>query len=119
MAVMNVNPYESSQIAAQTTSRRSGMVANLGTTILLVGLAALAYGAFTFWIMPLLSPNTAWSGRLPSLYCMGAGIFTALIGLTLRSLQPSPTKKATVPTSVGILVIVAIVIAFFVAVSRL
>jgi hypothetical protein len=50
---------------------------------------------------------------------MGAGIFAALIGLTLKSLQRSPTKKGSVPTSLGILVILAIVIAFFFAVSRL
>ena len=116
---MEHNPYESPQSSSQSTRRRSGYVAKLGTAILLLGLAALAYGAFTFWIMPSLPPNTPASGRLPGLYCMAAGIFAALIGLTLKSLQLSPTKKGTVPTSVGILVILAIVIAFFFAVSRL
>jgi hypothetical protein len=74
------NPYKSPESATKTTTSRSGIAAKLGTAMLVIGLAALAYGAFTFWIMPSLPPNTAWSGRLPSLYCMGAGIFAALIG---------------------------------------
>ena len=68
------NPYESPESATKTTTSRSGIAAKLGTAMLVIGLAALAYGAFTFWIMPSLPPNTAWSGRLPSLYCVGAGI---------------------------------------------
>src|SRR5438128_772211 len=116
---MDANPYESPQSEATPPRTPKTIATRIGTAILVIGLALLAYGAFTFWIMPLLPPNTAWSGRLPSLYCMGAGIFAALIGLTLNSLQASPGKRASVPTSLGILVLVAIVIAFFFAVSRL
>jgi hypothetical protein len=117
---MDENPYQSPQSGASTPARRNPkpIATTIGTAILAIGLLLLGYGAFTFWIMPSLPPNNAWS-RLPSLYCMGAGVFAALIGLTLNSLQSSPGKRASVPTSLGILILVAIVIAFFVAVSRL
>jgi hypothetical protein len=118
---MNENPYQSPQADTAREARRNPktITTRIGTAILVLGLVALAYGAFTFWVMPSLPPNTAWSGRLPSLYCMGAGIFVTLIGLTLNSIQSSTNKGATVPTSLGILVLVAIVIAFFFVVSRL
>jgi len=116
---MDPNPYESPHSDTAPPRRPKTIAAKIGTAVLVLGLVLLAFGAFTFWIMPSLPPNTAWSGRLPSLYCMGVGIFTALIGLTLNSLQASPGKRAGVPTSLGILVLVAIVVAFFFAVSRL
>jgi hypothetical protein len=118
---VDANTHESAQSDTGMGTGRSPktIAAKIGTAILVLGLVLLMYGAFTFWIIPSLPPNTAWS-RLPSLYCMGAGIFAAMIGLTLNSIQTSPAgKRATVPTSLGILVLVAIVIAFFYAVSRL
>lgn len=117
---MNANPYESpsSDVPARNGSSGQGIVNAIGTVILIVGLAVIAYGAVAFWIVRALPPNDATS-RLPSLYVMGAGIITALVGLTFKSLQGKSTKKGAIPTSVGVLVLVAIVIAFFVVVSRL
>ena len=117
---MDANPYESppSDVSAPQETSGQGIVNAIGQAILFAGLAVLIYGAVAFWIIPALPPNDATS-RLPSLYVMGAGIVTALVGLTLKSLQSRSTKKAAIPTSVGIILLVAIIIAFFVAVSRL
>jgi hypothetical protein len=116
---MSGNPYESpsSDLSAQRPSGQGSFNA-IGTAILIAGLAVLIYGAVAFWIIPSLPPNDATS-RLPSLYVMSAGIVTALVGLTFKGLQGKPTKKGAIPTSIGIIVLLAIVIAFFVAVSRL
>jgi hypothetical protein len=120
MVGMNANPHESpsSDVPARKVPSGQHIVNATGTAILIAGLAVLIYGAVAFWIIPSLPPNDA-SSRLPSLYVMGAGIITALVGLTFKSLQGKSTKKGAIPTSVGVLVLLAIIIAFFVAVSRL
>jgi len=117
---MDANPYESPScdVSARKGLSGQGIVNAIGTVILIAGLAVLTYGAVAFWIIPSLPPNDA-ASRLPSLYVMGAGIVTALVGLTFKSLQGKSTKKGAIPTSVGVIVLLAIIIAFFVAVSRL
>jgi hypothetical protein len=116
---MDDNPYQSPQTDCAPPASRLPLAAKFGRAILAIGLIALAYGVLTFWFFPSLPLSSRWSGRLPSIYAMGIGIFAALIGLTLNSLKgPSKTKPA-IPSSVGILIIVALIIAFFVAVSRL
>jgi hypothetical protein len=130
--VMDTNPFVSP--ASQDDPSQNGgnagaarqILRAIGTWILNVGLAALAYGALAFWIIPILPPNGGVNGRLPSLFVMLAGIVATLVGMVLRGVQlpwrPSgqrtPTRKA-LPTSVGFLLILAIVIAVIVAISRM
>ena len=114
MSGMADNPYESPQ-AGPESRRNSSAANNAGTTILVLGLAALAYGALAFWTMPALAPNTGWSGRLPSLYMlpnlymMGGGMLAAVAGSAMKSLAAPQAEKGAVPTRVGLLVIAAVV----------
>src|SRR5262245_35768319 len=117
---MEQNPYEApaNEVSAKKGLSGQGVVKVVGTVILIAGLAVLVYGAVAFWIVPSLPPNDA-ASRLPSVYVMGAGIVTALVGLTVKSLQGKSTKKGAIPTSVGFIMLLAIIIAFFFVVSRL
>src|SRR4051812_45357860 len=118
MSGMAENPYESPQ-AAPESRRSSFAIANsAATTIVVLGLAALAYGALGFWIVPALPPNSGWSGRLPSLYVMGGGMLAAVAGLATKSLAAPTAAKGAVPTGVGLLVIAA-VIALIVAIAAM
>jgi hypothetical protein len=98
----------------------------IGTVILLVGLTVLVYGAVAFWLINSLPPNGGASGRLPSLYVMGAGMVVALTGLVVRDLggrnkkdKPAGEVNKVIPTRYGLLLILGIVIIFFVVVSQL
>ena len=119
------NPYASPTEGKAATKSGSGWN-KVGTAVLVVGLATLAYGAVAFWIVQSLPPNGGASGRLPSLYVMGAGIALSLLGLTALGFRWSgkenptgDTPRKAIPTSVGILVLLAIIIAVIVAISQL
>jgi len=111
---------DESQTPTSGTRRIAKMV---GTAVLGVGLAVLAYGAVAFWLIQALPPNSVGS-RLPSLYVMAAGIVVSLAGLVLRGFDRNDNRatdapKKGIPTSLGILVLLAIIIAAIVAISQM
>src|SRR6476660_597139 len=108
---MEQNPYDAQQPDTQTRRNPNTIARQVGTATFVIGLAALAYGVCEFWLVPALPPNNGWSGRLPSLYVMGGGIVAAIVGLSVKSLAPPAAKKGAVPTGLGLLIILAIVIA--------
>lgn len=85
------NPYESPSEHFTNGRPRQGFK-KLGTILLVVGIASLAYGAIGFWVVKSLPPNGA-SGRLPSVYVMGVGIVITLVGSTIRDFRVSGKKK--------------------------
>lgn len=97
----------------------------IGLLVLGVGLVVLAYGAVAFWVMPSLPPNGGASGRLPSLYLMGGGIVSVVLGLAIRGLNTNgqgdtqKTGKGSVSPLVGILILFAILAAFIGVVSQM
>jgi peptidoglycan/LPS O-acetylase OafA/YrhL len=120
------NPYEppSDLPTASTQTRATAKV--VGTVILLVGLAVLVYGAIAFWIVPSLPPNNISNGRLPSLYVMGLGILVAVVGLVARDLRSCRTRngvsnqaKKEIPSSYGILLVIAVFILGLIFLLRL
>jgi hypothetical protein len=118
------NPYETpGEIAsAGAPSRRSSKT--LGTTLLLIGLAILVYGAIAFWLINSLPPNGGGKGRLPSLYVMGMGIVITLLGLAVRGLRGGKKGLADktgkgIRTSHGVLILIATVIVFILIFSQL
>ena len=124
---MEQNPYQSppSHDNHRQTSGQ-GAVQAIGTAVLIGGVVTLAYGALAFWVFPFLPPNGGVNGRLPSLYTLGIGIVATLVGLALRGLRSSRASASEaerpskgIPTGIGILVLIAIIIAVFVAISRL
>ncbi|MBN1854101.1 MAG: hypothetical protein JW829_15345 [Pirellulales bacterium] len=120
------NPFKTpKEDPAAATSARS-FSKTLGTGIVLVGLAVIAYGAVAFWLIQSLPPNGGGNGRLPSLYVMGLGIVVAVVGLVARDLrvgrkakQPSGETRKGIPTGYGILFLLAILVIFFLVVSQL
>ena len=126
---MDENPYQSPATEVNREdppqSRAGQRVAKaIGTAVGTLGLVTLVYGAVAFWLIQSLPPNSGMSGRLPSLYVMGAGIVLVLGGLAARDLrlagrtrrQDGPSKA--IPTGVGMLVLLVIIIALVVAISR-
>jgi hypothetical protein len=120
------NPYEAPEdtVAGSTPARHVSKI--IGTCVLVAGSAILAYGATAFWLIKTLPPNGGANGRLPSLYVMGAGIVVAVLGLVARDLRVSRKEDRSagvsrngIPASYGILILLAIMIIFFVVVSRL
>lgn len=94
----------------------------IGTGVLVVGLATLAYGAIAFWIIPTLPPNEPATGRLNSLFVLGAGAAASLIGLAIREtrIESKVAADATgngISTGVGLLILLAVAILFIVAFS--
>ena len=90
--------------------------------VLATGLVVLAYGAVGFWIINTLPPNGGASGRLPSLYVMGAGIVLSVVGLVARDFRDgriSQEDTQGIPASYGILGLVAILIILFFVISSL
>jgi hypothetical protein len=125
---MSVNPYQS-PLGDEARKQASGpaFLKGVGTAVLVGGLATLAYGALAFWVFISLPPNGGASGRLPSLYMMGVGIAITLVGLTVRGLGAAGGTQTAgahgahkpIPAGIGIVVLVAIIIAVFVVISRL
>lgn len=120
------NPYEPPQEEMDAASPAVPPLRKIGTTILLIGLATLAYGAIACWLLQRLPPNGGGQGRLPSVYMMGIGIVIVLVGLVVRDLRVGRKAKRTgdesrkgIPTSYGILILLAIVIVFVVVISQL
>jgi hypothetical protein len=98
----------------------------IGTVVLAVGLAMLAYGAVAFWLINALPPNGGANGRLPSLYVMGIGIAVAIVGLIARGLRfggkddrNGQELRKGIPASYGILLLIAIIILLVFVISRL
>jgi hypothetical protein len=97
----------------------------IGTLVLAAGLICLAHGAVGFWVIKSLPPNGGASGRLPSLYVMGAGISVAFVGLTVRGLRFSKndgkSDKASpkgIPTLYGIIILFGILALLIFVISR-
>lgn len=126
---MNENPYQTPSSDPQApnpphqssskTGNSSGMgaVAKIGAGVLILGLMVLAYGAVGFWLINNLPPNGGAQGRLPSLYVMGIGIVLSTIGLSIRGFRLSQNDNEAsrgaskgVPSSVGILILIAILV---------
>ncbi len=119
---MNENPYDSPKPDANYPASRLGMRRKVGTGVLVVGIATLAYGAIAFWIIPALPPNELTTGRFNSLYVLGAGMITSLIGLAIRETRIRSKVTADsagkgISTGVGLLVLFVVVIIFIVAFS--
>lgn len=101
-----------------------GVARTVGTVILVAGLGVVGYGAVAFWCVPWLPPNGGPTGRLPSLYVVFAGIAASVVGLIVRdvrwagpaSSQAGSSRKG-IPTSVGVLLLVAIVAGLIVAIA--
>jgi hypothetical protein len=120
-----VIPQERKQPLTKSTSARS-IARTIGTAVLVAGLLLSAYGAVAFWLIQRLPPNGGASGRLPSLYVMGVGLAVSFIGLMARDLRfigkrnpASASSQKAIPTSLGIFLILAIVIAAIAAISLL
>ncbi len=118
-----VNPYEPTDSASSSSSARSASQV-AGTSVFIVGLVVLAYGAIAFWLVPSLPPNGGTNGRLPSLLVMGAGIVLTLIGLAVRGLRSSkksavPSGQNEIPTRYGLLLLLAIVIFLVIVISQM
>lgn len=119
------NPYESSETPAEHSSPPRPLRKTAGTAILIIGLMILAYGATAFWLLNFLPPNGGPTGRLPSLYVIGVGIITAIVGLVVRDLRGGRGSRSTndarhgIPTSYGIMGIVVVVILLIFVISRL
>jgi hypothetical protein len=124
---MDPNPYATPTASDPKPPDSNRRIARgIGTAILAAGLVVLAYGAVAFWLVQSLPPNGGASGRLPSLYVMGVGILGAIIGMVVRDVrlagparQPDGSSRKGVPTSVGILILLAIVIAAIVVIAQL
>lgn len=114
-------PYQ----APSQPEQSSSLGQNLGSGVFFAGLAVLAYGAVAFWLITSLPPNGGASGRLPSLYVMGAGIAVLVIGMVIKSAtapKGSPESGAatkTIPTSYGLLLILGIIAVAFAYISQL
>src|SRR5262245_25130696 len=94
----------------------------VGMGILAAGLAILAYGAVGFWVINALPPNGGASGRLPSIYIMGAGIVVAVVGLAVRDFRGGKSQEGSkqgIPAIYGIFGIVAMLIVLNFVISRL
>ncbi len=123
---MDTNPYAAPSAPDESppSGERRRVARAIGTAILAAGLVVLTYGAVAFWVIRSLPPNGGPSGRLPSLYVMGVGILAVIIGLAVRGSRSArqaeePDGPKTIPTSMGILVLLAMVIAAIVAISRM
>jgi hypothetical protein len=120
---MSNDPYEPPETASDSPSGhdRSTVANPVGDILLWAGMLALTYGAVACFLINL-PPNNPVSGRLPSIYIMAAGSVLSLVGLTMRnSLQSSSSAKGTKRVSplIGILFLLAIMIAVVVAIARL
>lgn len=94
---MNTNPYATPTAPDHQPQGKGGcrVAKALGTVMLLGSLIVMAYGAVAFWLIRWLPPNGGPTGRLPSLYVMGAGIIGAIVGLVVRDLRwAGAAKKA-------------------------
>lgn len=114
------NPYNSPQPDGSYPASRLGMHRKVGTGILVVGLATLAYGAIAFWIFPMLPPNEPTTGRFNSIFVLGAGMITSLGGLAIRETRVrnkvvSNSTGSGISTGAGLLVLLAAVIGLIVA----
>lgn len=117
---MTENPYKASSTEAPHSSLRMNLRRGIGTGVLVMGLLVLAYGAIALWIIPILPPNEPTTGRLNSLYVLGAGMIISLIGLAVRETRRSTrtvdgSPESGVKTSVGLLVLFVAAILFGVA----
>jgi hypothetical protein len=102
------------------------MLNKIGTAILAAGLALLSYGAAGFWLINALPPNGGIYGRLPSIYVICAGSVIAVAGLSMRGLRfgkrgdlPGSGSSKRIPAAYGIVVLVALVAALFIAILRI
>ncbi len=127
---MDDNPYQSplsgdAQGQGPPDQQRGQIAKAAGNVVAIAGLVALAYGAVGFWLIPGLPPNNPTSGRLPSIYFLGAGILATLIGLAMRDLRLGGRSKAGegttkgIPAATAILILLAMVVAAIVVISRL
>lgn len=92
MSTEKNNPFDSPQsVGGKAAAGKSGAW-KAGSAILLMGLALLVYGAIAFWVAPWLPPNGGPSGRLPSVYLLGAGVVVALAGMAVRDLRVGKKK---------------------------
>jgi hypothetical protein len=95
---MDENPYRPPETPHESPRRGPRiktvmtMARKLGTGILVIGIAVLAYGALAFFIKNDLPPNGGPSGRLPSLYVLFAGMAAMLLGMTVRGLRIGAAK---------------------------
>lgn len=120
---MSDNPYASPTASSDPSlgARRWSALKVLGTICLVVGLLGLVYGIVACFVISL-PPNNPVSGRLPSIYIMGAGGVLSVIGFAMRDLRiaaRSGVAPKGVSSGVGILILVAILIGMFVWIARL
>ncbi len=116
------NPFKATEVDPSLTPPSRSLRKTIGRCILGVGLLLLAYGAIACWVLPTLPPNGGASGRLPSLYVIGAGMVFSLVGLVATGgggvADGKPASKG-IPTWLGVAIILGIVVAFFAVVSQL
>ena len=86
MNAENFSEPPSKRTVASTTDR--GVSRRIGTVLLAIGLAVLAYGAIGFWLIKSLPPNGGTIGRLPSLRLVGIGSIVAIVGYRLYTTHP-------------------------------
>lgn len=120
------SPYRSPSAENVADSKNEMRKAIRSNMLLFAGLIALGYGAIAFWFYPSLPPYDGIDGRLSSLYLMGGGAFFALAGAGLKGLLSSKAhgtsaapKKHEVPTVVGIVLMLGLLLAFFLAIEFL
>lgn len=111
---------------SQPSNPKPGVLRKIGTAVFAVGLLILADGAVGFWLINALPPNGGASGRLPSLYILGAGMIVTLLGLALRGIPSAwqkdptdPASKKSIPTSYGLLLILTILLVVIFLISRM
>lgn len=120
------NPYESPEEDSLPSGPGRSALRDTGTGLLCLGLGLLVYGALGFWVFQTLPPNGGASGRLPSIYVMGSGILALLIGSGLRGMAGKVTgpetvgdSKPQVPTWIGVLVLLGILVTILVVIFSL
>ncbi len=120
------DPQTSERYGLKTPPPTRRVLQLTGKFVLVIGGLILAYAAAAFWLFNELPPNDAIHGRLPSLYLMGAGIVIVVVGLIAsdqrvnrRDKSPNEGSRKVIPTSYGIIGLVAILIILFFVISLL